>query len=57
MKTKKKTEISFVDLKILNNSQNTTIFAQQAQRSATLLKRDSNTFSYETSLEAVSDIW
>ena len=56
MKTKKKTEISFVDLKILNNSQNTTIFAQQAQRSATLLKRDSNTFSYETSLEAVSDI-
>ena len=56
MKTKKKTEISFVDLKILNNSQNTTIFAQQAQGSATLLKRDSNTFSYETSLEAVSDI-
>ena len=32
-----------VVIKILNNSQNTTIFIQKASRSTTLLKRDSST--------------
>ena len=41
VKTKKKKNC-FVGTKILNNCQNTTIFTQQAQRPATLLKRDSN---------------
>ena len=42
MKIEKKTQICFVDTKILNNSQNTTIFTQ----SATLLRRDSNTYVF-----------
>ena len=42
MKIEKKTQICFVDTKILNNSQNTTIFTQ----SETLLRRDSNTYVF-----------
>ena len=42
MKIEKKTQICFVDTKILNNSQNTTIFTQ----SETLLRRDSNIYVF-----------
>lgn len=42
-KVKKKTLICFVAVKVLNYSQNTTIFTPQAKSPATILKRNSET--------------
>lgn len=42
-KVKKKTLICFVAIKVLNYSQNTTIFTPQAKRPATILKINSET--------------
>ena len=42
-KVKKKTLICFVAVKVLNYSQNTTIFTPQAKSPATILKRYSET--------------
>ena len=67
---KERNKTCFVGIKILNNNRNTTIITQRGWRSATFLKRDSNTvfiyeisaifkntFSSGTPVVAASDIW